>query len=283
MVNEDFLKQLDRLKLVNDRKVNAHMAGQKESLMPGQGLIFKDRAQYTPGEDFRHIDWQVLARTDKLFVRHFESEKNLTVHILVDYSGSMQYGTQASKSSYAAMLALGFAYMANKDGERFSISTFSDSIEPVRPRRGMAQMASVFEYLNTKRPKGKTSYSTSLMQYAKRISSSSMVVVISDFLYDLKDIEEALWAFSKHQLIVVQVLDPTERHLTLEGDVNLKDLETGAVMHTYITKPFRNNYAKQLDSHIINLAQVCISMRAKFYSLSVNDPVFDFFYSLFGR
>lgn len=282
-VNEDFLKQLEKLKLVIDRKLNAQISGQKESVIAGQGLIFKDRFPYSPGDDIRHIDWKVYARTDRMFVKRFEAEKNLTAHVLIDYSGSMFYGEPMSKHIYASMIALGFAFLAHKDGEKFAINTFADSLEPVKPKRGPAQLASVYQYLTSKKPAGKTSYTKSLQKYAKTINSRSMVVVISDFLYDLKDIEDALWAFRKNELIIVQVLDKSEQSLEVEGDLNLTDLETSEVLRTFVTGAFKHEYKGILEHHIKGLEKLSTSMRAKFFTLTVGDPIFDFFYSLFGK
>ena len=89
MIDTSFLHHLDRMDLIIKRKVNSNFQGERKSNEVGQGLVLQDYIQYTPGDDFRKIDWKVFARTDKLFIKRFEEERNLTVHIIIDFSASM--------------------------------------------------------------------------------------------------------------------------------------------------------------------------------------------------
>src|SRR4030042_1668123 len=123
MIKTDFLRQLDRFSLILTKRKTSTYVGEKKSPATGKGLIFKDHTQYVPGEDFRSVDWRVFARTDKLFVKRYEEERNATVHILIDMSGSMNFGTECTKAEYASMLGLGFAYLAMKNNERFVLCT----------------------------------------------------------------------------------------------------------------------------------------------------------------
>ncbi len=144
-IDTSFLKSLDRLQLILKRKVHADLQGQHQASAFGQGLVFQDYKAYVPGDDFRHIDWNIFARTDKFFIRRFEEERNLVVHILVDSSGSMDYGKQTTKFEYAAMIGLGFSYMALRRNERFTFATFTDTVERLPPRKGAKQLINILE------------------------------------------------------------------------------------------------------------------------------------------
>ena len=127
MIDISFLKELDRFNLVLKKRVLSRYQGERQSHAEGQGLVFADYKDYVPGDDFRAIDWRVYARTDKLHVRRYEEERSLSSHVIVDYSSSMDFGKGVTKADYAAMLGLGFAYLALRENEKFQFSTFSES------------------------------------------------------------------------------------------------------------------------------------------------------------
>src|SRR3989344_4679491 len=163
MITTDFLHQLDRFSLIINKRITSNYVGERFSKATGRGLIFKDHIQYEPGEDFRSIDWKVFARTDRLFCKRYEEERNLTVHIILDLSASMSFGSHTTKAEYGGMLGVGFAYLALKNNERFVLSTFSDKLEFFKARKGRQQLASMVEYLNNKKPKGTSTLRKSLV------------------------------------------------------------------------------------------------------------------------
>jgi uncharacterized protein (DUF58 family) len=150
-IDLSFLHKLDRMSLLISKRITSNYVGERPAVYTGRGLIFKDHAIYAPGDDFRAVDWKVFARLDKLFVKRFEEERNLVVHIVLDYSGSMAFGQRTKKFEYADMLGLGFAYMAMKHNERFVVSTFADRLEVFKPKRGRGNLVTVLDYLNTKK------------------------------------------------------------------------------------------------------------------------------------
>jgi uncharacterized protein (DUF58 family) len=108
-LESDFIKALARLQLILKKRIYADKQGSHSASQGGEGLVFRDFKAYSPGDDFRHIDWRIYARTDKFYIRRFESERNLTVHILVDSSASMNFGSKKyTKFEFGSMLGLGF-------------------------------------------------------------------------------------------------------------------------------------------------------------------------------
>ena len=281
MINLSFLHQLDRLSLIINKRVTSNYAGERKSVYTGQGLIFKDYAIYAPGEDFRKIDWKVYGRTDKLFIKRQEEERNLVIHIIVDYSGSMDYGSgKTTKAEYAGMLGIGFAYMAMKNNEKFVLSTFADDLQLFKPKRGKGQLAHIVKLLNEKKPKGASKFELSLSRYKKLIQSKSFVVIISDFLYDPEEVRHAIYRFKDHEVLLIQVLDKLEEELKIEGDFKLVDMESRGVLRTFISPFLRKNYSGMLADHQSKLQRACSEIGARFVVLNTDTPIFDAFYKV---
>lgn len=283
MIDTEFLHQLDRFSLIVNKRITSNYVGERYSKETGRGLIFKDHVIYEPGEDFRTIDWKVFGRTDKLFVKRYEEERNLTVHVILDFSGSMGFGTKMTKAEYASKLGVGFAYLALKNNERFVLSTFADTLEVFKPKKGRAQLASMVQFLNEKKPKGKSKLDDSLGHYKKLIDSRSYVVIISDFLYPLEELKRTMFRFKNHQVVLVQVLDEVERKLNLEGDFKLKDMETNATLRTFLNPFGRKQYMKMLNEHVAKLKEAADMAGVDFYEAHTGQNVFDVFYEIVGR
>jgi uncharacterized protein (DUF58 family) len=280
MIDISFLNHLDRLSLIVNKRITSNYMGEHVANYTGWGLIFKDHNMYAPGDDFRAIDWKVFARTDKLFVKRYEEERNLVVHIIVDFSGSMGFGRKTTKADYASMIGLGFAYMALRNNEKYVLSTFADKLELFSAQKGKKQIVSILDYLNKRKPKGKSNLADSLGKYKRLINSKSLLVVISDFLYDLGQITEVLRRYKQHDIIFVQVLDKVETKLEIEGDVKLIDSETQESMHTYISPLARKNYFGMLEEHKAKIKKACTEVGARFFSFSTDYPIFDAFYEM---
>ncbi len=282
-IDLSFLHKLDRMSLIINKRLTSNYVGERRAIATGRGLIFKDHAIYSPGDDFRAIDWKVLARLDKLFVKRFEEERNLTVHVVIDYSGSMAFGGKIKKYEYADMLGLGFCYMAMKHNERFVVSTFADRLEVFKPKRGRSNLMRVLDYLNTRKPKGLSKFGASLAAYKKRVNTRSFIVILSDFLYDTDEIKEALQRYKDHHMVLIQVLDKTETELDVEGDFKLVDSETDDSLRTFISPYARKNYLEQLAVHQAKIKKACDEIGAKFFVFSTGHSIFDAFYQVLNE
>ncbi|MEK6904698.1 MAG: DUF58 domain-containing protein, partial [Nanoarchaeota archaeon] len=283
MIDLSFLKHLDRLNLIINKKVVSRMVGSRESKIAGKGLIFKDYRQYTPGDDFRTIDWRVFGRTDNLYVKKYEEDKDLTVHIVLDLSSSMDFGRPMKKSEYGAMLAMGFAYLALKNNERFVVSTFSDRLTILKARRGRKQLAAIINHLVNKKAEGQSNFEASLKQYKSVINTKSLVIIISDFLYDIEQIKNALLRLRKSEVILVQVLDEVEAKLNLEGEFKLRDKESHSILRTFISPFLKKQYLTKLFEHDTKIKRVCDDIGARFYIAETSAPVYEHFYKLLRR
>lgn len=282
MIPTDFLDQLDRFSLIIKKKITSNFTGEKKTEVVGSGLIFRDYSAYVPGDDFKHIDWKVYGRTDRLVVKRFEEDRNLTVHVLIDFSGSMNFGAKLKKSDYASMIGLGFIYIALKNNERFVLSTFDDSLDFFQAKKGSKNLISIIEYLNSKKPRGKSNFQDALSRYKSLITSKALVVVVSDFLYDPVIIQEFLYRFRNNKIKLIQVLDKTEKKMDLEGDYELIDLETEDVLKTYVDPVVRKTYLSDLERHNARIKELCSDINADFYTVSNDEDIFDVFYKILG-
>ncbi len=280
MITPEFLRQLDRFAIVLKKRVNTHYAGSRESQYFGHGLVFKDYREYTPGDDIRAIDWKVYGRTDKFFIRRYEEERNLILHVVVDASASMDYGRGMTKFTYAAMLGLGFAYMALRNNEKFVLSTFADKLDILRPKKGMNQLLTLIEHLNTIKPKGQSHFHESLEQYKELVTSKALIVIISDLLFDVNELKETLYKYKRSEVILLQVLDETEKDLAIKGDIILEDVETRSTLRTFISNRLLQKYHQKLDEHIYAIKGVADQIGAKFLCVTNTTPVFDVFYNV---
>ena len=280
MINTDFLNQLDRFHLVISKRVTSNYIGPRRSIATGRGLTFKEHRQYAPGDDIRLIDWRVFARTDHLHIKTFEEERNLVVHSILDCSASMGFGKPVSKFDYAAMLGVGFAYLAMRENEKFQFSTFAEKLDVFQSRRGMSQLANMVYHLNNTKTSGSSKLLDSLSQYKKLIGSRSLLVLISDFLLDINEVTEALYNLGDHEVRVIQVLDPVEKELKYQGDFKLIDSETQGTLRTYVSPRMRAQYQQMLDTHVARIEEVCNSLGYRFYQVTTDIPVFDAFYKV---
>jgi uncharacterized protein (DUF58 family) len=283
VIDTEFLKQLDRFNIVLKKRVNSAYAGSRESDMIGQSLVFKDYREYVPGDDFRAIDWRVYGRTNKYFVRQYEDERNLVLHVIIDSSASMNYGRPTTKFDYASMLGLGFAYMGMKNNEKFVISTFADSLDTLRPKKGVHQLIDMLHYLQSRKIKGHSALKESVSRYKNMLSSRSLIVFISDFLFDIEEVKEVLYQFNKHEILLIQVLDGSEKELQVTGDLILKDAESNEELRTFVSNRLKQNYQTKLSHHIASLGNACDSVGGKFVSASTSDQIFDTFFKVLSR
>ena len=234
VIDRELLKEVRRIEIATRRMVNQAMAGSYLSVFKGQGMHFEEVRQYQPGDDVRSIDWNVSARMNEPFVKRFVEERELTVMILVDTSGSMLFGTQQrSKRALAARLAALFAFSAIKNNDRVGLVLFSDEVEHfVPPKKGRTHgLRLVREVLEHKSPGRTTNIGAALEFLSKVTRRSCVTMLISDFLEPPETYERQLRiADRRHDLIPVIVEDPAEHELPQLGLVPLRDPESDEVV-----------------------------------------------------
>ncbi len=276
MIEIDFIDQLDRFNLVLKKNSSEINEGQQKSNFSGQGMIFEDHKKYVPGDDIRKMDWKAYARTEQFYIKRFEQEKSLTLHILVDRSSSMDYG-ENNKYDYAAKLGLATAYMASNTNDRFRYSVFSETITDISSARRNPNLAAMVETLNNLRKTPDSLIEECITEYSKRIRNKSAVIIFSDFLTDLEQIESALKRLKDTETILVNTLAAQELDPDLQGDKILLDPESDSRIRTYLSKKTRKDYRKDLEEHTSNIEELTNRYNAKYVKISTEEEVFDSF------
>lgn len=278
MITTEFLEDLEKFTLIIRKKITSKYSGSRASTEPGRGLTLKEYRQYTSGDDIRSIDWKVYARTDDLFVKVFEEDKDLSVHLILDTSLSMDYGSSISKFDYASMISAGFLFLAMHNNERFRFSFMRDDLEIHPMRRGRSHFAEFVNSVNEMKPSGKMSILDAVEGYKPLLKSKSMVIIVSDFLFESKEIDQAISNLAKHDVKIVRILDKDEVELPFEGDYKFQDLESENKLRTFITTSTRASYLSKLEKHNNEIMSICNSLGFDFHLVNTSQKVFDVFY-----
>jgi uncharacterized protein (DUF58 family) len=224
----DFLKKLEYLSLVSRRVFRGQLLAQRRTMQLGGGIEFADHREYTPGDDFRYLDWNVYARHDELLLKRFQEEEDLHVYLLLDCSRSMAFGTPA-KFDFARQVGAALLYIALADLDRVAVVAFAGDIVADFPlTRGKARILSLLHFLEDLKPQGTvTDLARVATGFVHRNQRRGLAIVISD-LYDPNGFERGLdiLRHRRYEPHVVQVYDREEAEPHLRGDVELFDIET---------------------------------------------------------
>ena len=230
METKELLKKVRQLEIRTRGLVNQVFSGEYHSVFKGRGMEFSEVREYTYGDDIRAIDWNVTARLNRPFVKIFEEERELTVILLVDMSGSQFFGSQASlKRDVAVELSAILAFSAMKNNDKVGAILFTEEIEKfIPPRKGKSHALRIVRELLSFEPKKRGTSIKTAVEYLNHIQKKrSIVFLISDFMDS--GYETALRiAGKRHDLIGVALLDPREHELPNVGLITFRDAETGA-------------------------------------------------------
>lgn len=229
-------EKLDRLFLESRGAVEGNLAGRHRNRRHGSGTEFSDHRPYIPGDDPRRIDWKVLGRTERWYLRQYQDETNLRVYLVVDRSASMGYGSAGTtKYDYACKLAAALGYIVVRNRDSVGLHLYAGGpIETAPARHTLPHLNHCLERLRQSRPDGTTATSDTLHRIAESIRRRALIVVISDLLDDQEAVVKALAHFRRqhHDVILFQVLDPLELDISKAPDGDYEDLETGERLTT---------------------------------------------------
>ena len=228
LFDEGFLRRLEQLELASRRLTAGRMKGERRSVRRGQSVEFADYRNYAAGDDLRQLDWNVYARLERLFIKLFVEEEDVTVHVLVDASRSMDFG-EPNKLRFARRAAGALAYLGLAHLDRVSVAFLGDGRSTaLRALRGKSRVFEVFRFLSGPRPERMTGLAAAARDYAGRLRGRGPLILISDlldpgYLDALRDL-----AGTRCQLSVLHVLSPEELDPEVPPDARLIDNETDA-------------------------------------------------------
>jgi uncharacterized protein (DUF58 family) len=256
------LSRLKNLSLAARKVVEGYFAGMHKSPQKGFSIEFAEHREYVPGVDPRHIDWRVLGRRDKLYVKQYEEEISLRGYLIIDKSASMGYkseGAPLSKLQYSCYLAASMAYLMAFQHDASGLITFDTEVrDQIPPRQGPGHLRVVMEALERTKPGRETGISATFHRLAESIKRRSMVMIFSDLFDDTEEMVSALKHFrhKKHEVIVFQVLDPAEVNFPFEDVTRIEDIEN----HREVTsdpRAFRNAYLAEFGKFLDAVRNGC--------------------------
>ncbi len=276
LIDPQALMTIRSLELRARAVVEGFWSGMHRSPYHGFSVEFTEYRQYTSGDDPRYVDWRVFARTDRYYIKKYEDETNLRVHLLADQSRSMDYGSRGyTKAVYASTLAATLAYFLHLQGDAVGLLTFDEQVRDYLPaRHRVGHLRQLMFALERPAAGRATDLTAPLERITSLIRKRGMVILISDFLAPLDRLEKNLIALTAggHELTVFQVLDPTELTLGLDQPALFQDVESSRTI--YIDPALaRAGYVKKFEAHCAALRAICQKLGVTFHQIPTDQAL----------
>jgi uncharacterized protein (DUF58 family) len=282
--DEAFLRQLERLLLLMRSPVRGGLKGGRRSVKRGQSVEFADFRDYSLGDDLRQLDWNVLARLEKLFVKLFVEEEDVTITILLDGSASMVSG-RPDKLQFAKRAAAALGYIGLASEDRVAVSVLGGRI--ARRRTALRGSGRVFRLLaelsSIQAAEGRTDLVAAARHAAAQLRGRGVVILLSDLLDPAADRVIRELASTRSELIVLHVLSPQELDPPLEGDVRLVDAETGESLDVTADLATIDAYKGRLDAWKESFSELAAKRQATYVDLSTETPLNDLIFAELRR
>ena len=284
-LDPEVIRQVSRLDLRARFIVEGFLAGLHRSPLHGFSVEFSEHRKYAQGDDLRTIDWNVFARTDRLFVRKYNAETHLECHLLVDTSASMGYvgllgplgrpsPQPAGKLLYAIHLAAALGYLVVRQQDAIGLGLIGAGLQQMLPARSRrTHLLHLLGALASVVPEGETGLAAGVNQALAQIPHRGLIVVLSDLLTEPEEVLQALHhiRFRGHDLIVMHVLDAAEVRFPFEGSLRLEDPETGETL-VADAAGVRPGYVAAIESWRADLRRRLLAARADYVALDTSMP-----------
>lgn len=276
LFDEATLRKLNTLTLVATQVRAGMLQGDRRSTKRGTSIEFADYRDYVPGDDLRRLDWNVYARLEKPFIKLFEEEEDLAVHILVDGSRSMDWGEEdTNKYDFARKLAGALGSIALSTGDRLTVSQLTDSGTGASygPARGNFHTLRLFNFLETCKSGGETYLNRALRQYALTHRRAGLTFLLTDLL-DPHGYESGFSDLLSrgHELVVLHLLAPEEADPALAGDLKLIDVEYGAEQEVSLDSGLRRLYVERVQAWQGEIRAWCRQRNIHYLNVTTNTP-----------
>ncbi|MDB6153647.1 MAG: hypothetical protein JWL90_2100 [Chthoniobacteraceae bacterium] len=274
------LRKLEQLAVRSRYITEGSMSGGHKSPLKGQSVEFADRRAYTKGDNLRHLDWKVFGRTERYVIRQYEEETSLRVHVVLDASGSMAYGSpeNPTKYQYACRVAVALGYIVGKQHDSIGLTVYDNELREMVPARSGARHLRLFvDRLAAHQPRNVTDTGKALHALAEMISRRGLIVLMSDCFDDPDALFNAIAHFKKkmHDVILLQILDPAELDLSMSGIAEFIDMETGETLEIDPVAA-REAYKHELQKAIDALREKCAVMNVDYRLVATSESFEDF-------
>lgn len=286
LVDPEFFSSLEDLNLIARTVVEGFLHGLHRSPYVGFSLEFASHREYLKGDDLRHLNWKLFGRQDRLYVKQYDAETNLDMHLLVDWSGSMTTASAGvSKQRYAACLAAAVAHLALMQHDAVGLTLFSGAVlEHLPPRAKSHQLNAILNTLVQVRPRPHGESARALHEAAELMPRRGLVVLVSDLFFDVEELFSALdhFRFRGHDVLIFQILDPLERRLPVGGSVRFRDLETGGELVTQADE-IRPAYQAVVNEWLEELDHGCLTRELDRVVMTTDEPLVGALHNFLAR
>jgi uncharacterized protein (DUF58 family) len=275
LLDAEAIQRAEHLGLQARTIVEGYMAGAHKSPFRGFAIEFAQHREYVPGDDTRHLDWKVLGRSDRYYIKQYEQETNYVAHLLVDGSESMKYTSgKTSKLDYARTMAACLAYLILLQRDAVAVGVFDARMREYQPRTdALGKIHQICQVLANFVPTEQTAIAAALSELARQAKRRGIVILISDLFDDELKILEGIQQlrFGGHEVIVFQVLDPYELNFPFRGTVEFHGLEQqGRVL----TRPgeIRASYLAEFNAFLDRIRLGCERQGCHYLRVTTDQP-----------
>src|SRR5438132_10058428 len=275
LLDPAFMARLDQLDVMSRKLLAGKMKGERRSKRRGQSVEFADFRNYVVGDDLRFIDWNIYARLDRLFLKLFLEEEDLSLYVLIDVSKSCDYG-EPNKALYLKKVAASLGYIGLVNYNRVNVIAMAEGIvAETGAMRGRRRVAQMLDFIGNLEATGASNFTDSCRRFALQHRQKGVCVVLSDFFVK-EGFESGLRyvAGGKYDLFAVQTLSPREIDPDLQGDLKLRDMEDDDTAEVSITQPLIKQYKANLNSYCLALKDY-LTRRGGTYLFSSTAVPFD--------
>ncbi len=256
--------------------VDGVLSGIHKSPYKGSSIEFLEHKEYSPGNEIKHIDWKVHARSDKYYIKEFEEETNLRCYLFLDASGSMEYKSAGvSKFEYAATLTASLAYLLLKQSDMVGLISFSDKVRQyIPPRSRITHLHVLLNALTELKPAGKSNISGVLNEFTEKVGRRSLIILISDFFDDADKIINQLKClqFKKNEVILFHVLDPYELTFPFEAITYFESMEDERRILAD-PKSIKDRYLSEMNRFLSQFKQACFENQIDYCLIDSSTPL----------
>jgi uncharacterized protein (DUF58 family) len=275
LLDPEAIQQAEYLGLQARTIVEGYMAGAHKSPFRGFAVEFAQHREYVPGDDTRHLDWKVLGRSDRYYIKQYEQETNFVAHLLLDGSASMKYGSgRVAKIDYAKVMAACLAYLVLLQRDATAVTLFDEKPQEHFPRTdSLGKIHAICALLSRFAPSEKTSIATTMEDLARKTRRRGIVILISDLMDDEEKIVRGIQhlRFAGHEVIVFHVLDPYELKFPFNGTVEFVGLEQQGKV---LTRPaeIRKSYLAEFGAFLDRMRLACERNGCPYIRIATDQP-----------
>ena len=275
-MNPEVINKIDNLFLRARLVVEGFIIGMHKSPYHGFSVEFSEHRPYGYGDEIKYIDWKLWGKTDRFYIKQFEEETNLKCHLILDKSSSMDFSsTNITKFDYSKSLAAALTYLMIKQQDAIGLTTFDEKIDiSITPKSKMSHLNLLLKTMHNAKPGGETNVSLLLHTLAESIQKRGLIILISDLLDNQEDVVKGLrhFRYKGHEVIIFHIIDPKEKDLNYNQNINFIDLENDKNIITD-SRLIRKKYNKAFKDFCNYYDLQCSRNKIDYVQISTEDSL----------